>query len=168
MPISHVNTAKVQRRQLRFNSTDEVRREIDRIVAAENAGTLRSTGNWSPGQAFGHLAAWINYAWDGYPPQLNPPWFMRLLLRPLATRYARRGFPQGTRIPKVDEGTFATQPIETAEAAKRLFAALDRLDAGEPAKFHSPAFGRVSDEVRLSLQLRHAELHLGYFWPEPS
>ncbi len=71
-----VNTAKVRdRRQLQFNSIDEVLSEIDRIVSADQAGTLRHLGNWTPGQIMGHVAAWTNYSYDGYPLK-PPPWFI--------------------------------------------------------------------------------------------
>lgn len=63
-----INSAKVNnRRALRFRSIDEALQEIDRIVAAENAGKLSTLGNWTPGQNMGHVATWINYSYDGYP-----------------------------------------------------------------------------------------------------
>lgn len=168
MTSTNVDTKHAERRQLRFESIDDVRREIDRIVAAEQAGTLRITGNWSPGQAFGHLASWINYGWDGYPPELQPNWIVRLLLRRLVKRIAHDGYPAGSRIPRIAEGTFATQVFTTEDGARRLRDALDRLERREPVQFHSPAFGQVSDDVRIAMQLRHAELHLSFFWPEAS
>lgn len=160
---SKINTAKATRRPLRFETIDDVRREIDRIIAAECAGTLCSAGNWTPGQAFGHLAAWINYAWEGYPPELRPNWAVRFIMRRLVRKIARSGYPSGSRIPSVENGTFATEPLSTEVGAKQLREALDRLESPEPAKFDSPAFGRVEEDVRVALQLRHAELHLGYF-----
>lgn len=163
-----IDTAKAQRRLLRFESIDEVRREIDRIAAAEHAGTLRITGNWSPGQAFGHLAAWINYGWDGYPPQLQPIWLIRFIMRRMVKRMAHGGYPAGMRLPRTANGTFATERLSTDEGSRQLCEALSRLERHEPAKYHSPAFGEVDDETRIALQLRHAELHLGYFWPESS
>jgi hypothetical protein len=52
--------------------------------------------------------------------------------------------------------------MPTREAADRLKQAFRRLESGEPAKFHSPAFGAMSHEDRIRLNLRHAELHLGF------
>ncbi len=37
-----------------------------------------------------------------------------------------------------------------------------RLKNGEPCTHDSPAFGALSHEDRIRLNLRHAELHLGY------
>ena len=43
-----IDTSKVQdRRKLRFHSIDDLLADVDRIVAAEKAGTLRRTGNWT-------------------------------------------------------------------------------------------------------------------------
>jgi len=53
---------------LRFSNHEDLWREIDRIAAADRAGRLRRTGNWTAGQTFGHLAAWTNFPYDGYPP----------------------------------------------------------------------------------------------------
>lgn len=55
------DTRKASHRPLRFDSPAELLSEIDRILAAERAGTLRATGNWSAGTIFGHVAAWMNY-----------------------------------------------------------------------------------------------------------
>ena len=73
-----VDTARAEHRALRFDSLDELQAEIDRIVAADQGGRLRRTGNWTVGQTFGHLATWINYGWEGYP--FKVPWFIKLIL----------------------------------------------------------------------------------------
>jgi hypothetical protein len=51
-----INTPRAQRRALHFDTLGDVLRDVDRIVAAERAGTLRRTGNWTVGQTLGHLA----------------------------------------------------------------------------------------------------------------
>jgi hypothetical protein len=61
----------VTRRTLRFDTIDDALAEIERIVAAEPGGTLNRLGNWTPGQIKGHVAAWINYSFEGYP--IRPP-----------------------------------------------------------------------------------------------
>ena len=157
-----VDTAKVAtRRELRFATIDELRAEIDRIEAADQSGTLSQHGNWTAGQIFGHLAAWINYAYDGFPIQ-PPPWLIRIILRMQLKRYLKRGFPSGVRIPKVREGTTATEPLSIAEGLQRLRVALQRLESDEPATHASPAFGPMSHADRIQLNLRHAELHLSF------
>jgi len=157
-----LNTAKVRdRRALRFNSIDDVLKDIDAIVAAEQAGTLRQLGNWTPGQILGHLAAWTNYSYDGYPFK-PPPWFIRIILRMKVKKYLRDGMPAGVRIPGVANGTFGTEPFSTTEGAERLRRAIRRLQSSEPALHDSPAFGAMSHADRIQLNLRHAELHLSF------
>lgn len=167
MLMTTINTAKVSdRRRPRFTTVDELLADVDRIVAAERAGTLRRTGNWTAGQVFGHLATWINYAYEGFP--FRPPWFIRWILRKKKAVYLRDGMPAGVRIPKVQNGTFGTEELSTDEGAARLRRALLRLKSGEPAKFESPAFGTMSQEERTALNLRHAELHLSFLHPPGS
>jgi hypothetical protein len=160
-----IDTGKVaDRRGLRFNSIDDLLADVDRIVAAERAGRLRQAGNWTAGQTMGHLAAWINYAYDGFPMD-RPPWFVRFILGFLKKKYLRDGMPAGVRIPKAENGTYGTEPLSTAEGADRLRKALARLKSGETARYDSPAWGRMPDEERIALNLRHAELHLSFLHP---
>lgn len=159
---SLVDTGKVQgRRKLRFNSIDELMRDIDGIAAADQAGTLRHLGNWTPGQILGHVAAWINYGYEGFPLG-PPPWFVRIILRMRVKKYIRDGLPAGVRIPRTEHGTFGFEPCNTVNGADRLRRAFTRLQSDEPVKFDSPAFGPMSKEDRIVLNLRHAELHLSF------
>jgi len=159
-----VDTARARdRRSLRFQTVDELLKEIDRLIKSDTVGKLRKSGNWSLGQAFGHLAAWINYGYEGYP--FKTPWLIRVILRTRVKKYLRDGMPAGVRIPKVENGTHATDALSTAEGADRLRKALNRLQNGEPAKFESPAFGPMLDDQRIAFNLRHAELHLSFFQP---
>jgi len=160
-----INSARCEHRALRFDSIDDLLTEIDRIVAAERAGALRCTGNWTTGQIFGHLAAWIDYGYEGFPPGAHPPWFIRIVLRMMKKKFLRGPMPRGVRIPRAPDGTFGVEPLSTDEGARRLREALARLQRREPVKFHSPAFGPVTEDERISANLRHAELHLGYLHP---
>ena len=148
-------------RMLRFDSIDECVAEVHRIVTAEKDGTLRATGNWMPGQILAHVAAWIEYGYDGYPIG-PPPFFVRWILRLRLRKMLQNGMPRGVRIPRIQEGTVGMDDMETSEAAKRLLNALERLRNREEAKFDSPAFGPMSHDDRIRLNLRHAELHFGF------
>jgi uncharacterized protein DUF1569 len=157
-----VDTAKVaDRRTLRFNTIDDLLQEMNRIEAAERSGKLKALGNWTAGQNFGHLAGWIDFGWNGYPMK-PPPWFIRFLIKMRLKSYMRKGMPAGVKIPGIKGGTLAIDPLSTAEGAARLRKSLDRLKRGEPPKFNSPAFGNMSESDRVQLNLRHAELHLGF------
>ncbi len=85
-----INTTTIpDHRTLRFDTPDELWAEVERLVAGEKAGTLRKTGNWSLGQNLGHLAAWIEYPYDGYPKGLKPPWFVKVILKLQKKKYMR-------------------------------------------------------------------------------
>jgi hypothetical protein len=154
-------TSNVSRRQLRFATIDELLQEIERIETADRESRLQSLGTWTPGQILGHVAAWIEYGYDGYPMK-PPPWFIRLVLRWQVKKYLRDGMPSGVRIPRVEAGTYGVEVVPLREGAERLRRALERLRAGEPARCDSPAFGPMSAEDRNRLNLRHAELHLSF------
>lgn len=148
-------------RSVKFASVDECKAEVQQILAAAEAGTLTATGNWTPGQIMSHLANWIDYAYVGFPVAPAPlviRWMLRLRLR----KMLNGAMPRGVWIPGVAGGTAGMDDIDTEEAGRRLLAALERLQSDEEAKFDSPAFGAMSHADRIALNLRHAELHLGF------
>jgi hypothetical protein len=157
-----INTRDVaDYRKLRFDSLDDCMSEVGRILEAYEQGRLRNSGNWTPGQIMAHIAAWIEYGYDGYPIG-PPPFFVRWILRLRLQKMLRDGMPRGVRIPRVREGTVGMEDMATPAAEQRLLKALKRLQDGEEARFHSPAFGPMSNDDRIRLNLRHAELHLGF------
>ena len=159
-----IDTSKAERRKLWFDSIDEALADVDRIVEAERAGTLRQTGNWTAGQALGHLASWVEYGYDGYP--MKPlPFFICRILRWKVKQFLVEGLPGGVRIPGVGAGTYGVEVIPAEEGADRLRRAFGRLKSGERCGHESPAFGPMSHEDRIALNLRHAELHLGFLQP---
>src|SRR5262245_51186050 len=109
-----VDTKTVERRKLRFVSIAELNADIDRLVAADKVGNLRQTGNWTLGEAMGHLASWINYNYEGYPLG-PPPWFVRFMLKVLKKKYLRDGMPAGVRIPKTADGTFGFEVLSSED-----------------------------------------------------
>lgn len=157
-----INTKKIKRRALRFNSLDDAAREAERLAEAERAGRLRRMGNWTLGQALGHIAAWIDFGYEGFPPGARPPAIIKFILRFMRAKFLNGSLPQGVRIPKVEGGTYGIEPIPTAEGLARMKKSFERLQRERP-KFQSPAFGVMTDEERVALNLRHSELHLGFF-----
>lgn len=160
-----IDTAKVTgRRQIRFASIPDLAVEIDRIVAAEKAGRLGRVGNWTAGQIFGHLAKWIEMSYQGFP--FRVPGLVRFFIGFSRNKILRDGFKPGTHLPKktLDKvGAYQDMPVE--EGALRLKRALARLKAGEIPPHESPAFGKLSLQEWVQLQLRHAELHLSFLHP---
>lgn len=153
--------ANSDHRKLHFESLDELLRELDALDQAYAQQRLQTTGTWTPAQILSHLAAWIEYGYTGYPVA-TPPWILRVILKMMLKRYLRSGMPRGIRIPGVKEGTTGQDDAPFEAASQRLRTACLRLMNGEPCPHDSPAFGAMSHEDRIRLNLRHAELHLGY------
>ena len=158
-----VDTGKVARRTLRFESIDEMLAEVDRLAEADRAGRLRQLGNWTLGQTLGHLAAWTEYAYTGVP--LKVPFFVRWVLRLRKRKFLYEPMRAGARIPGVEGGTLATAPVPREEALERFRRVAERLRTEAPTA-PSPVFGRLTHEESMALNLRHAELHLGFLSPE--
>lgn len=163
--VTQIDTGKVQgRRVLRFTSSAELFRDVDQLVAAERAGKLTHLGNWTLGQTLGHLASWISYGFDGYPPNLKTPWWLRLLMKFMKNKFMNSPLPAGFKISGIEGGTLGTDPLSTDEGLTRLKAAWARLDAGPPAK-PNPVFGQLTHMEWKKLHLNHAALHLGFHKP---
>jgi hypothetical protein len=149
-------------RPLRFASAADAVAEAKSLASAAAVGAVRSAGTWSLGQALGHVAAWIDYAYDGYPQGFRPSWPVRTAMRLLKGRVLRKGMPRGLRFPNVVGGTFGIDDYSPEEGLLRFTTAFDRL-AASPPPAPSPAFGPLSHDQWLALHLRHTELHLGHF-----
>ncbi len=162
--VKAVDTGKVAgRRILHFDSIDELLAEVDRLAAAERAGRLKQLGNWTLGQALGHLATWAEFAYTGVP--LKPPFFIRWILRFQKKKFLVGPMPAGVKIPNVQGGTLGTEPISLDEGLRRYKNVLQRLKFEAPT-LPSPILGKMTHEESIALTLRHAELHLGFFVEE--
>ena len=165
--MNRVDTAVAERRLVRFDSSDQLLADVRRLAAAEQEGALLASGNWSLGQALGHLAAWMNYGYDGYPPMLRPPWIIKVLSRVTKKKYLANALKPGFRIPGLPTGTVGDEPLPTPEALARFNTAWARLRNAPPAK-PNLLFGVLTHEEWINLHLRHAELHLSFFHLPPS
>jgi hypothetical protein len=158
-----IDTTKVtDRRVVLLRSLSDLRAEAQRMAAADRAGRMRTTGNWTTGQCLHHLAVWMNAAFDG-PPGGRPPLLLRLV-GPLMKPMVLRGLRPGMRIPRVEGGTYGIEVVSTDSGERELLAAIERMERGTPPD-RSPVFGRMSKEDWISLHLRHAELHCSFFHP---
>ncbi|MCR9120320.1 MAG: DUF1569 domain-containing protein [bacterium] len=157
-----IDTKKVtERRKLRFENVAACIAEVERIKSADEAGSLKTLGNWTAGEILSHIAAWIEYGYEGFPMKA-PPFFIRWYLKWQLGKMIRDGIEPAMRIPGVEGGTYGFEKMPTPAACDRLISALERMQSDEDVKFHSPAFGPVSNEDRIQFSLRHAELHLGF------
>ena len=148
-------------RPLRFTTPDDLLTEVRRLVDAERAGRLTRSGNWSLGQCLGHLATWIDFPYDGYPPNLRPPLMIKLMLRPFKKKFLRGPLKPGVRIPKLATGTLGDEPRSTEDGLARFERAWVRLRSAPPS-IPNPIFGPMTHDEWIQGHLRHAELHLGF------
>jgi len=164
MPADAIDTRTAEHRILRFRGFPEMWADVEKIAAAERAGRLRRTGNWTAGQIFNHLATWIEYANDGFPSTLRPPWIIRLIVRLRKSRYLNQGMPHGVKIPGIPGGTLGIEDAGLDAGLQRLRRAWDKLLAATPTH-PSPIFGHMTHDDWIKSNLRHAELHLGFLHP---
>ncbi len=161
--MSEIDTATVAGcRRLAFANIGEAIADAEELARADADGTLDRLGNWTLGQALGHVAAWASYPYEGYP--VTPPWFVRLLGPLLKRRVFRGTLPRGYRLPGVPGGTLGIDVLSTEAGLARFRHSLTRL-GDAPPKVRNPVFGWLTHDEWLTLNLRHAELHLGFFVP---
>lgn len=155
-----VNTKQVNtRRQLRFESLNEIIAEAERLSKMP----IRLHGNWSYGQILEHMATAIDCYYEGLP--FKTSWFMRYLVMPLIkNRILTKGMPSGIRLPK-EAGVLIPDPVEIQPALEHLKRAIGRLKEESPRK-PSPFFGDMAPQEWVALTLRHAELHLSFVSPD--
>lgn len=76
-----IDTRKAQRRELAFHCTGCLKSDLAQIEAADRAGTLRVTGNWTAGEILDHVAKTIEFSIDGFPPEIRVAWPVRIVAR---------------------------------------------------------------------------------------
>lgn len=159
-----INTKSVtDRRTLKFATLADLRAEAARIIAAERAGSLRRSGNWTTAQVFNHVSAWMEYPYDGYPGK-GPPWFVRLMGRFMKRAVFTRPLPAGFRLPGVPGGTYGIDDGPADAAYERLMRACERMEKGPPSA-PNPVFGPLTHAEWQRLNAGHAELHFSFLHP---
>jgi len=148
------------RRLLQFTTIDEALAEMDRLAQAERAEKLTRVGNWTLGQALGHLATWAEFSFSQCP--IRAPWFVRAFMALQRKKYIFGPMKPGIRIPRVEGGTLGTEVMSLDDGLIRATRAFERLKTAPPTH-PSPVFGMMTQEEAIAMNLRHAELHLGFF-----
>lgn len=159
------DTRKVYRRQLRFETLAELDAELDRVRAAHHAGTLRASGNWTPGQILGHLAKWIRWYLDDRFP-FAAPGLMRFVGKLFRNKIINAPFKPGLKFTPKSGDLGGDPAYEFEEGWDRLTDQLDRLRAGETLACTTPLVGPVTHEEGLRIHLNHAALHLSFLHPD--
>lgn len=158
-----VNTAKVSGRpKLRFATLEQAVAHAEQLALRERGGRLELLGNWTLGQACGHLAWWADAAFDGFPEEIAPPAVIRVVARLTRGPFLAMRMPAGVRLPGAPEGTYGVEPMSTADGLAAMKRALTRTSAQCPT-LPSPLLGVLTHGEWKKLHCRHAELHLSFF-----
>ena len=157
-----IDTRRLDLRPLRFATLDEALAEARRLVEHERAGRLERRGNWSTGKLLGHLAWWIDAAFDGWG--VKPPLLLRLLGPLMKKSVVSSTAKPGLRVLGAPEGTYGLEELSTDEGLARFERAVERLKHHTPTA-PNPVFGRMTRDQWIGLHLRHAENHLRFLVP---
>lgn len=156
-----VDTKQVKnRRVLKWTTLDEVVADARHLAEMERAGRVVRLGNWTLGQAFGHLAQWITYSYEEFP--FAPPWYIAIVAKLFKKVFLYGNMPVGVRFPKVEGGTYGIEVLSTEEGLAKLVAAAERLKSTVPVK-PNPTFGVLTHEEWKALHVTHSRLHLSFF-----
>src|SRR5689334_7046407 len=91
-----VDTGAVKgRRDVHFNSLDELLLDAEKLAASP---TTRTLGNWPLGQLITHLAHTMNHSIDGIA--FRAPWYLRVFGWFIKGRVLRNCMPAGFNLPK--------------------------------------------------------------------
>lgn len=158
--MAAINTAKVTgRRQLHFNSLDEMAADLDQLAACTD---LRFLGNWSSGQVLQHLAITMNNSIDGGATMIPAlvRFFLRLFMK---NRFLTKPMAAGFQLP-ASAACMIPGPTSWEEGLRNFRQALQRVRTEEQRAAH-PAIGPLSRAEWDQLHCRHAELHLSFLVP---
>lgn len=163
-----VNTKEASRRALRFSSIEDLAADLDNIEAAAKANTLTVTGNWTAGQILEHCNILFKGAIDGFPGQA--PLFVRVIVKLFFKKKALSGEPlkPGIKLGKGTEWLLPNSDVGVDQGIAMLRASVDRvLNGGERFTHASPAFGELTHEEWVILNLGHCSMHMSFIEPGP-
>jgi hypothetical protein len=154
----------LERRALTFAALDEIVEDAERL---RDHG-CDAVGRWDLAQACDHLAEWMRFPLDGFPPAPLPIrgilWVMR---HTVAKGFLRRamsgsGMPTGGA---TDPRTVFPAGNDPVAAVAKLTQTVERLKASHGPFHPSPLFGSLDKEALVKLNLAHASLHLSFLIP---
>lgn len=150
-----------ERRELSFNSLDDVIAEAERLAA----GDVRVTGNHTFGQILEHLARTAESSVGKIVPP-PPPWFVRTLIIPLMKKSILNGPSKpGFKLPTPAQNFFwPSEEVDVQQGLARLRESFDLYKTKGPLAVH-PVFGKATREQIDNLNITHAAMHLSFVHP---
>ena len=123
-----------------------------------------TTGNWSVGQIYFHLAAAFEGSVEGLPAGYSP--LMRFAARSMRWVVTRIRFPPWLPIPAAI--AFKLQPpaeVDIVQQHQRLVRAIECFAQHEGDLPAHPVLGKLSRKEWTGFHLRHCKHHLGFITP---
>jgi hypothetical protein len=156
-----IDTGKVtNRRQLHFNSLDDILADVDRLASSRE---IRTLGNWSAGRILKHLATVMNKSIDGFDSLL--PGVVRALFRLLMKqRFLTKPMGAGFKLPERAAKELVPSETTLEEGLQSIRQAIKRLQT-EQKRAPSAVLGPLTAEEWNQLHCRHCELHLSFLVP---
>ena len=148
-----------EHRELRFESIDDAMAEAERLSACET----RTTGNFSLGQIYEHLARTLEVVLGErkMPPVAFPMRMMARLMRPMVLKKASTGF----KLPAAAQGVlWPTEDVSDEAGLAHLRETFGRFKSADSLPKHV-FFGNMTRSQHDKLQCRHFETHLGFVHP---
>ena len=160
MPTA-INTAKVTgRRQLHFNSLDDILADVEQLAKAKE---IRTLGNWSDGQILQYLALVMNKSIDGFVSR--PPAIIRFVARWFfKKRFLTKTMSAGFKLPAKAQTELVPPPCSLEEGLRSIRQALGRLKT-DTTRVPNVVLGPLTLDEWNQLHCRHSELHLSFLVP---
>jgi hypothetical protein len=155
-----VNTKTAPHRTLAFQTIDDLDAELSRLDAAHAEGTLETTGNWSAGQIFEHLATFWTMSFDGFG--FKAPLPLRLFAMLIKKSALKKPPPRGFKLRGSIRVIEPRSEVPFDEGLALLRQQMGRVRAGEKMTHDSPLFGAFTHDQWLGLHLNHCAMHLGF------
>tara|TARA_R110002111_G_scaffold256979_3_gene324784 strand:+ start:142338 stop:142814 length:477 start_codon:yes stop_codon:yes gene_type:complete len=151
-----MSTKTANRRKLAYATLQEVVDDATRLTAAD----APTTGNWSKGQIFEHLARTIDCSLDGYG--FTVAWPIRIVgIYYFKSRIFKHGMSSGFQLKGASKKALAPDLLADQAGLEHLTSSVHRLET-ESKRAPSPIFGEMTRDEWNLLHRRHAELHMSF------
>jgi len=139
------------------NNFDSLRENLVRV----HSNRIGTTGKWSAGQIYYHLAAAFEASVDGLPP--GYPRVVRLAIRPFRWVVTQIKFPPWLPIPSaIRHKLEPPADVGSSNQYERLLLAIDRFESHEGEYPPHPVLGSLSRQEWVGFHLRHCQHHLAF------
>jgi Protein of unknown function (DUF1569) len=150
-----MDTTKAPRRQLCFRGLQELLEDAEKQARQQTP----TTGNWSQGQIFEHVARTMDRSIDGFA--WRAPFHFRILGKLIKKKILRHGMTPGFQHRGIAAEHLVPTPTDTAAGLEHLRRAIGRLQT-ESKRAPHPFLGKLTPAEWEQVHLRHAELHMSF------